>query len=341
MNRTATDDAVNGSRLRAVVLAAGRSKRMKTEIPKVLHELCGQTLLDYVLGAIAGVGVGWPEICVVVGFAADRVLEHLARYPGIQTAEQAEQLGTGHAVSCAVDFLRGHAGPTLVLAGDMPLVTSASLRRLYEAFCSEGAACAIGTARVPDPSGLGRIVRDERGHFVRIVEEVDATPAEQRINEINTSIYVFDTPALIESLRELRPDNRQAELYLTDCPTIMQRRGQKVIAVDAFSADEAAGINSRKELARAHALMQERIQQRLMDEGVTILDPRTVYIDSRVTIGRDTVVRSHVYIDGPATIGERCEIGPFAYIAPGTIVVDGTTIRNNVAPQNNVLSTGS
>lgn len=320
-------------RLRAVVLAAGRSKRMKTDTPKVLHELCGRPLIDYVLDALAYLGVPWSDVCVVVGFGADRVREHLRQYQGIRHALQEQQLGTGHAVACAADFLRESEDPVLVLAGDMPLVTGSSLQHLYEAFLEEQAACAIGTAYVTDPHGLGRIVRDESGRFVRIVEEVDASPDERQIREINTSIYVFDSSLLLRSLKELRPTNRQSELYLTDCPTVLQQWGHKVIAVPAFSEEEAAGINSRRELARAHGLMQRRIHQHWMDEGVTILDPATVYIDSRVTIGRDTVIHPFVYIDGPSEIGSSCVVGPFAYVAPHSEIPDHTVVRQTMAGQ--------
>ncbi len=314
----------------AVILAAGKSKRMKTTVPKVLHRLCGRALIDYVLDAVNGVGIRDRDVCIVVGFGSDQVREHLRQRPELQFVVQEQQLGTGHAVACARDFLEQSDRPVLVLAGDMPLITADSLKELTAEFERAGAACAIGTAHVRDPYGLGRIVRDSAGRFSRIVEEADATEEEKRIAEINTSIYVFASGPLNKALSELRPDNQQGELYLTDCPAILQQWGKTVIAVPAFSDDEAMGVNSRAELARAHRIMQERIVRHWQEQGVTVLDPNTVYIDARVDIGPDTVILPFSYLDGPATVGRACTIGPFAYLAPGTVVADGTRLGPNV-----------
>jgi len=316
----------------AIILAAGRSKRMKTSVPKVLHTLCGQALIDYVLEAVLKAGVSEPNICVVVGYGADQVKAYLSSRAELRYAVQHEQLGTGHAVACAAEFLGSLSAPVFVLAGDMPLITAESLIRLREAFAQSEAACAIGTAVVEDPSGLGRVVRTSDGQFHSIVEEADATEQQKALREINTSIYVFQPRPLLEALEALRPDNQQGELYLTDCPAIMKARGETVVAVAAFAAEEALGVNSRRELARAHEIMQRRIHARWMDRGVTILDPRTVYIDARARIGPDTTIHPFSYIDGPCLIGQRCSVGPFAYLGPGTRLEDGACCAGNLGP---------
>ncbi len=319
------------SQWRAVILAAGKSKRMKTSVPKVLHRLCGRALIDYVLDVVTQVGVPDENICLVVGFGADQVKRYLAHRPGLRFVHQEQQLGTGHAVACAGEFLARHDGPVLVLAGDMPLITAGSIERLMQSFEQASAACAIGTAHVTDPSGLGRIVRDAGGGFERIVEEADADEQEKKIREINTSIYAFDARQLLGALEKLRPDNQQGELYLTDCPAILQDNGATVLAVAAFSELEALGVNSRRELARAHRIMQDRIIGHWHDQGVTILDPHTVYIDARVEIGPDTVILPFSYLDGPAMIGRGCTIGPFAYLPPGTTLADNTRWEPNLS----------
>lgn len=304
------------TQLIAVVLAAGKGERMKSDRPKVLHEVCGRPMIEYVLDAVRGAGAG--RIIVVVGHAASQVQAALAEHSDVEFALQTDQRGTGHAVEVCRNQLQSHDGPVLIVTGDSPLLRASSLAQLCEAQRTERAACVFGTAEVASPFGLGRVVRDSGGEFLRIVEERDASPAEKLIREINPSYYVFAAQDLLDALTKIRPNNRQNQLYLTDCPGVLKNEGKRVIAARVLSEEEAYGVNSRDQLAVAHEILQRRIQLEWMQRGVTIVDPRSTFIDSRVTIGLDTVIRPFTYIQGPASIGPRCRIGPFAHIRPGT-----------------------
>jgi bifunctional UDP-N-acetylglucosamine pyrophosphorylase/glucosamine-1-phosphate N-acetyltransferase len=300
----------------AVVLAAGKGERMKSDLPKVLHEVCGRPMIEYVLDAARAAGA--TRIIVVVGHGAEIVRHALAKYEDVAFATQTEQRGTGHAVEMCRSHLESHSGPVLILTGDAPLVLAASLAQLVQSRQQVNASCVFGTAEVTNPYGLGRVLRDRHGEFLQIVEEKDATPDQTLIREINPSYYVFHGPDLLDSLRKIRPTNKQNQLYLTDCPGVLKGEGKRVIAAKVLSEQEAYGVNSRDQLAVAHELMQRRIQLSWMQQGVTIVDPSSTFIDSRVTIGIDTVIRPFSYVQGPATIGPRCRIGPFAHIRPGT-----------------------
>lgn len=309
----------------AVILAAGKSTRMKSALPKVLHEVCGRPMIEYVLDAARAAGVS--RHVVIVGHAAERVQAALAGHRDVEFALQAEQKGTGHAVMMARDLLAGHTGPVLVLTGDAPLMRAESFQGLLEEFRSQKAACVIGTAETEHSQGLGRIVRDANGEFVKIVEQKDASPAELAIREINVGCYVFDCRPLFEALHELRPDNQQKEYYLTDCAAILKARGLRVVAAKRLDIVEALGVNTRSELAKVHRALQQRHLEKLMAEGVTVVEPTLVSIDTRARIGADTVIFPFTTIRGPALIGSNCRIGPHADIAPHAIVPDESIIE--------------
>jgi bifunctional UDP-N-acetylglucosamine pyrophosphorylase / glucosamine-1-phosphate N-acetyltransferase len=237
----------------AVVLAAGMGTRMKSDLPKVLCPVLGRPMIEFVLDALAQAGVR--RTIVVVGYRAEDVERALAGRPGIDFALQSERLGTGHAVKMAREKLVGHEGPVIVLAGDSPLVQSASLRDLLIHFQEVQPACLLGTLNKPNPAGLGRIVRNAAGHFVGIVEEKDATPEQRLITEVNMSTYVFHGPDLLHSLDSLSNDNRQGEYYLTDCPAILLREGKRVEALPILRPCEAMSINTPEELQAAEAEM--------------------------------------------------------------------------------------
>lgn len=240
----------------AVILAAGKSKRMLSETPKVLHEVCGRPLVEYVLDAAREAGA--QRIVVVVGHKAEVVQAALAHHPDVEFALQAEQKGTGHAVMCCEAALRSHQGTVLVLTGDTPLLRGASLKSLIDEMNSAGAACVVGTAETENNVGLGRIVRGPDGEFLRIVEQRDATPEEQAITEINTGCFAYDCKALFEALDEVRPNNNQGEYYLTDCAEILRKQGHKVIAARKLDIGEAMGVNTQEQLAEVEAVMQSR-----------------------------------------------------------------------------------
>lgn len=306
----------------AIVLAAGKSTRMKSALPKVLHEVCGRPMVDYVLDAARAAGA--TQIVAVVGHRADLVQAHLSQYPDVSFALQAEQKGTGHAVMMCREALAAHHGPVLILAGDTPLLKRESLAKLLTAQQEQKAAAVIGTAVTPANQGLGRIVRDAAGNFVKIVEEKDANPAERAIQEINTGCYAFDSQKLLAALDQIRPDNAQAEYYLTDCPKVLLQAGNPVAAMQAFEITEALGVNTRVQLAEVTATIQQETRTRLMVNGVTIVVPEQTLIDPRATIGADTVIEPFTVIRGAVTIGSDCRIGPHAVIQRN--VPDGTVV---------------
>lgn len=308
----------------AVVLAAGKSTRMKSALPKVLHEVCGRPMIDYVLDAAREAGVS--RQVVIVGHAAESVKAALAGQNDVEFALQAEQKGTGHAVMMCRDNLSSHDGPVLVLTGDAPLMRPESFKALLDEFNAQQAACVIGTAETQFNQGLGRIVRGSDGEFLKIVEQKDASPAELAIREINVGCYVFDCRSLFEALGEIQPNNRQKEYYLTDCAAILKAKGKRVVASKKLDIVEALGVNTRSELAKVHRALQQRFLEKLMVEGVTIVDPAQVSIDLRARIGADTIIHPFTTITGPALIGANCKIGPHAAIGPRAVLVDGTVV---------------
>ena len=237
----------------AVILAAGRSKRMKSETPKVLHEACGKPMIEYVLDAAREAGA--TKIVLIVGHQADRVKAALSHHPDVSFALQEEQLGTGHAVMCARSALDAHDGPVLVLAGDTPLLKGSSLAGLVEELKSRNASCVVGTAETEQNEGLGRIVRKD-GDFVRIVEHKDATEEERAITEINTGCFAFDRKALFDALDRVRPENAQGEYYLTDCAQILREMGHTVVAARKLDIQEAMGVNTQEQLAEVERVMK-------------------------------------------------------------------------------------
>jgi bifunctional UDP-N-acetylglucosamine pyrophosphorylase/glucosamine-1-phosphate N-acetyltransferase len=308
----------------AVILAAGKSTRMKSTLPKVLHEVCGRPMIEYVLDAARSAGAA--RLVVIVGHEAGKVKAALADSPGVEFALQAEQKGTGHAVMMCRENLRGHDGPVLILTGDAPLMRPESFAALLEEYAREHAACVIGTAETGNNFGLGRIVRDERGEFTKIVEQKDATSSEAAIREINVGCYVFDSRKLFEALDRIEPNNRQKEYYLTDCCAILRNADERVVASQKLDIVEALGVNTRAQLAEVHQALQQRFFEKLMAEGVTIVDPRQTSIDLRARIGPDTVIEPFTVINGPVEIGANCRIGPHAWIAQGAKLADGTTV---------------
>jgi bifunctional UDP-N-acetylglucosamine pyrophosphorylase/glucosamine-1-phosphate N-acetyltransferase len=323
----------------AIILAAGHGKRMKSDKAKVLHEVCGRPMIRYVVDAARGAGAR--SIIVVVGYAADQVLDSLRGEPDVYFATQTEQLGTGHAVKVCRPLLDGYEGPALILVGDEPLLRPQPLADLLERQRTDGAACLLGTAVVDDPTGFGRILRDSAGRFLRIVEQRDCNAEERAIREVNPSCYVFQLPDLWEALDRVGTGNAQGEYYLTDAPALLHEMGRKVVALDVLQADDILGVNTRQHLAQAGAIMQGRIQDHWMTEGVTIVDPRNTYIDGQATIGQDTVIYPFSVLTGAVTIGADCRIGPLAHLRHGTVLEDGVTVGAFVETKNSRLATGS
>lgn len=244
----------------AIVMAAGKGTRMKSELPKVLVPVCGRPMLEYVLDALDAAGI--EKTVVVVGYRADDVRETVGMRKNVAFALQAEQRGTGHAVMSAREHLLGHDGPVLVVAGDSPLMQSRSLSKLLSEYNQSRPACILGTATKDDPHGLGRIVRDAEGKFTGIVEEKDATDAQRAVTEVNLSCYVFHGPDLLRSLDEIRSDNAQGEYYITDCPGVLLAAGKDVRALNVLEACESLSINNMDELAVVEQAMRAMGGQR-------------------------------------------------------------------------------
>jgi len=323
--------------VKAVVLAAGKGVRMKSERPKVLHEILGRPVLDFVLRNLRLAGV--QDIVVVVGHRADQVR---AAAPGCRTAEQKIQKGTGHAVLAAEPELKGFQGDLVVVAGDAPLIGPDTLRRLLEDHRANGRAATFLSACLDDPTGYGRVVRDpSSGKFQRFVEEADATPEQKNIPESNSGTYVFSCPAIFEALREIKPDNAKGELYLTDALGVLVAKGRPVDAVRSLQPAEIYGINSRRDLVAATNFIRWKILEYHMDNGVTVVDPSTTFVEEDVTIGQDTVIQPFTVIRRGVVIGKDCSVGPFTQLQPGTVLEDDAHVGNFVEVKKSRLGSGT
>jgi bifunctional UDP-N-acetylglucosamine pyrophosphorylase/glucosamine-1-phosphate N-acetyltransferase len=322
----------------AIILAAGISSRMNTLLAKVLHEVCGRPMLAYVLDACRQAGVD--KMYVVVGFSADEVKKRFNDAEDIVWVEQKEQKGTGHAVLCCKEHLKDFAGETLVVCGDGPLIRSETLKVLMAKHRRNQPAATLATAVLEDPTGYGRIIRDRDNNIQGIVEETECTDVQRAIREINPSYYLFNNKIMFEALEQVRPDNHKGEYYLTDAVSIILGMGYKVSAVTAVRPEEAVGINSRAQLSEASKIMQRRIQRRLMENGVTIVDPDNTWIDVRAEIDQDTVIEPFTYIQGEVRIGKNCRIGPFAYLRHGTVLKDDVVLGVYTEVKNSTLANG-
>ncbi|WP_030059867.1 MULTISPECIES: bifunctional UDP-N-acetylglucosamine diphosphorylase/glucosamine-1-phosphate N-acetyltransferase GlmU [Streptomyces] len=317
-----------------VVLAAGGGTRMKSnKLPKVLHEVCGRSLVGHAVSAARELT---PEqLVVVVGHQREQVQEHLAaHYPAVRTAVQEEQNGTGHAVRTALEALTADGvvldGTVIVTAGDSPLLTGATLRRLADAHEAQQNGVTVLTAVVPEPFGYGRILRDEDGTVASIVEERDATDTQRAIAEINSGVFAFDAKLLVEALAELTTDNSQGEEYLTDTLEILRTAGHRVGAVVAEDHRDILGINDRVQLAQARRLLNDRLLERAMRAGVTVVDPATTWFDVQVTYEPDAVVLPNTQLQGATHLAEGCEVGPNSTLKD-TLVGVGARVSNTTA----------
>jgi bifunctional UDP-N-acetylglucosamine pyrophosphorylase/glucosamine-1-phosphate N-acetyltransferase len=313
------------SKIHAVVLAAGQGTRMKSKLYKVLHPVCGKPMVQHVVDTLASMRV--EDVVVVVGHGADTVQATLGER--VAYALQKEQLGTAHAVQQAASFLQAKEGTTFILYGDVPLLSEETLTALLHFHEDQKAAATVLTAVLPDPTGYGRIVRNDSGEVMEIVEHKDASDEVRAIKEINTGIYCFDNQKLWNALVQVKNDNVQGEYYVTDCIGILRQAGEKVVAFEAADPDETMGVNDRAQLSEAEAYMRKRIAVRHMKNGVSIIDPLSTYIEADVTIGSDTILQPGTYLRRGTTIGSDCVIGPQADLS-NTKVADGVTISYSV-----------
>lgn len=317
--------------INAVILAAGEGTRMKSKYPKVSHKLCGKSMVQHVVDSVKKAGID--DIIVVVGHKAEQVMGCIDL--SVRFAFQEEQLGTAHAVMCSSDFIKENEGITLVLCGDTPLISEDTLKSLTSYHESNKFSGTILTADFEDPSGYGRVIRNETLDVERIVEHKDASDCERAINEINSGIYCFDTQELIKGLNGVKNNNSQGEYYLTDVISVMRDSGLSIGAYKVLDTAEILGINSREQLAEAAKIMRNRTAYRLMSDGVTIIDPESVYIDRDIQIGRDSIIFPGSVIEGKTVIGEDCIIGPNSRIVD-SIIYENVEINNSVVLQSEI-----
>ncbi|MGI6566066.1 MAG: bifunctional UDP-N-acetylglucosamine diphosphorylase/glucosamine-1-phosphate N-acetyltransferase GlmU [Firmicutes bacterium] len=294
----------------AVVLAAGKGTRMKSAVPKVLHPICGLPMIAHVVNNLREAGV--ERILVVVGQEGQEIQGLLGSE--VEYVVQAEQLGTGHAVLQAEAVLQGCSGPVLVIHGDTPLYRPGTLRDLIEAHQSSKALATVLSVVVDDPTGYGRIIRDAADRFAKIVEQKDAGPEEALVKEINSGTYVFECEPLFEALHQISPENAQAEYYLTDVLEIIKEQAGKVEIFIHGDHEEALGINNRVQLAAAERILRDRIRERWMRAGVTMVDPATTYVDAEAELAPDVVLLPFTFIEGRTRVAAGSVIGPFSRV---------------------------
>ncbi len=297
---------------------------MKSDLPKVLHEICGRPMLGYVLPVCRLACVD--RLVVVVGHGKERVQACFSSDTDVTWVHQNAQKGTGHAVLCCREALKDFSGSVLVLAGDMPLVRRVSLAALLETRARTEDALTLATTMLDNPTGYGRIVRDAEGRLEAIVEHSDCSEEQRALREVNPSYYCFDAERLFKALDKIEADRNTGECYVTDTVAVLREAGHRVSATVSVPAEDAIGINSRLDLAAVNRIMQDRIQLAIMGEGVTIVDPDNTWIEAEVSVGGDTTIYPFSFVGAGAAIGEGCRIGPFASVAPGETVPDRTVV---------------
>lgn len=306
--------------LKAVILAAGQGTRMRSKLPKVVHRVMGKCMVEHAITAAKEAGAD--EICVVVGHGADIVKSEITS--DVTFVTQDKQLGTGHAVKCAREFI-GKTGETLILFGDTPLITGATLEQLVKTHRFMGNTITVLSACIENPAGYGRIIRNLDGTFLKSVEHKDATEEEKLCNEVNSGMYVFDSKELYEALDLITNNNAQGEYYLPDTLMIIKDKGLKVDAMPVDDPAEIEGVNSRVQLAHAEEVMKLRINKKWMTEGVTIVNPSATYIEPQAVIENDVVIYPDTFILGNSVIKSDSVIGPFSYIK-NALIDEGSEI---------------
>jgi bifunctional UDP-N-acetylglucosamine pyrophosphorylase / glucosamine-1-phosphate N-acetyltransferase len=326
--------------LSVIILAAGKGRRMRSETPKVLHRLCGKPMIYHILKQVQALGP--KNIFAVIGHKKEEVRKYLKdSFPGVLTIDQDKQLGTAHAVMTAESHFDDMGGNILVLSGDCPLITTATLKALAVLRSKKDLSASILTYMADDPYGYGRIVKDARGKIARIVEEKDASLSQKQIDEVNSSIYCFKRQMLVSNIRKIGSKNSQGEHYLTDIVEMFMEKGEKVETYTAGDSSEAGGINDRVQLAAAEGILQQRINRGHMENGVTIRNPSSVYIEDTVAIEPDSVIEPSCMISGDTFIGRNSVIGAFSRIdgcriGIGTRILNSVILDSDIGPDNNI-----
>ncbi|WP_138203375.1 bifunctional UDP-N-acetylglucosamine diphosphorylase/glucosamine-1-phosphate N-acetyltransferase GlmU [Haloimpatiens lingqiaonensis] len=309
----------------AMILAAGKGKRMKSSMPKVLHKVCGKEMINHVIDTMRKAEID--DVNVVIGTGSEMVKEATQNRNVIYSLQE-NQLGTGHAVMCAKEFLQNKEGVVAIFTGDAPLIKSETVKKLIKYHVENDFKATILTSIIDDPAEYGRIVRNEKGEVEKIVEFKDCSENEKNINEINSGMYCFNISNLLSSLEKLNNNNAQGEYYLTDVISILKNQGEKVGAIDT-DFEETLGVNSRVQLAEVEAIMRNRINRCHMENGVTIISPENTYIGDEVEIGKDTIIYPGNVIEGKTIIGESCVLYPNSRIKD-SIIENNVTIQSSV-----------
>lgn len=316
--------------IKSIILAAGKGTRMKSDTPKVLHTIFDKTLVGYVIDAVNNTGLA-DENFVIVGHQAERVEEYINKnYDNAKCVLQSPQLGTGHAVSMALPYLKDFDGEVIILCGDTPLITSETIKEFVEYHRDNKSDLTVMSAIFENPTNYGRIIRNQDGSLNSIVEEKDATPEQKAVKEINAGIYCINWAKIKPAFNELTSNNAQGEYYLTD---IIKWGNEKNLSVNAYTLknnEEIFGINSKTHLAEATKMLNNKIVQKHLDNGVQIIDPATTWISPETEIGADTIIYPSCYINGKNKIGKHCKIGPFAHLRGDVVLEDYVKIGNFV-----------
>ena len=316
--------------LKSVILAAGKGTRMKSETPKVLHKIFNKTLLGYVIDAVNNTGLA-DENYVIVGHQAENVTKFVSdNYNNAKTVLQSPQLGTGHAVSMVLPYLKDFNGEIIILCGDTPLITSDTIKEFVQFHKDNNSDLTVMSAIYNNPTNYGRIIRNSKGTLDGIVEEKDASSEQKQIKEINAGIYCLNWQKVKPAFSELKTNNAQGAYYLTDIIKWGNSNGLNVNAFILKNNEEIFGINSKANLAEASSILNKKVIKKHLDNGVTIIDPNTTWIDPETKIEPDTVIYPSTYIEGKNIIGKNCKIGPFAHLRGDVIVDDEVKIGNFV-----------
>lgn len=320
--------------LRAVILGAGKGTRMKSTLPKVLHEIFSKTLIGWVIEAITGLPFETEEIAII-GHGAHKVEDYLNHnYKYVKAVVQEKQLGTGHAVAQAVPLLHGYNGNVLIICGDTPLIRTNTLEKFLNYHKKNNSDLTVMTTKFDNPFGYGRIVRNSSDEIVTIVEQKDATEEQKEIQEVNTGVYLLNWRKMKASFSELKNDNAQGEYYLTDIVKWARRANLKVMGYVADDNLETFGINSKKDLATASKIMKDRHINKLLEEGVTIVDTNTTFISPETSIGPDTIIYPNTFINGKNEIASNCKIGPMTHIRGNCKIGEYSKVGNFVELKN-------
>lgn len=309
-----------------IILAAGEGTRMKSDLPKVLHNVCGKPMIDYLVEVVEGLRL--KKIFTVVNRQHDQVIEHLKKNKKVKLVFQKKAQGTADAIRSAKNIFAKSKANILVICADTPLIKKETLQALITRHKEKHSSCTMLTAFPENPFGFGRVLRDQFSKVRRIIEENDATFSQKQVREINSGIYCFNSHDLSQALHQVELNAKKKEYYLTDVVEILYHMEKKIETQACSSAQEVLGINSRMDLSKANDIMRLRIVEELADKGITVIDPKTTFIDNGVSIGKETVIFPFTYIESDVKIGANCSVGPFCHLRSGSVIKDEAIVGN-------------